>query len=280
MKPPPFEYVRPTTVGEAIAQLSQGGDDAKVLAGGQSLIPLLNFRLASPALLVDLNGVSELGHLDVDAGALRIGAMTRTRELEMSQSIANANPLVAHAARWIGHVQIRNRGTVGGSLAHADPAAELPALSVLLDARLTIKGPKGERTAAADGFFRGLMSTSLEPDEVLTEITIPALPKGSRWGFHEFAQRHGDFAVAGGACVLAPGHAQVVVFGVTETPVRCSTAEQVLAQDGASKPDTVMKAVRQDLDRTDGSAHRAYQRKVAEVMISRALKDAAEKGRS
>jgi CO/xanthine dehydrogenase FAD-binding subunit len=275
MKPPPFEYVRPTTAAEAVAQLVAGGEDAKLLAGGQSLIPLLNFRLANPRVLVDLNGVEELAYLDASAAGLRIGAMTRIRDLELSRELAQHNPLISHAVHWIGHVQIRNRGTVGGSLAHADPAAELPALSVLLGAEMHVIGPKQRRTVSADGFFHGLMSTALSGDELLTEIRIPALERGSRWGFEEFAQRHGDFAVAGAACVLAGRDSRLVVFGLTSAPVRCTEAEAQLAHGfEPGKLDHVMKALRSDLDRLDGSAEREYQRRVAEVMAARALENA------
>ncbi|HKC20234.1 MAG TPA: xanthine dehydrogenase family protein subunit M [Candidatus Dormibacteraeota bacterium] len=279
MKPPPFEYVRPSTLGEAVEQLASAGDDAKLLAGGQSLVPLLNFRLAAPNLLVDLNGVAELSFVEAGSDQLRIGAMTRTRTLEVSPEVAKANPLLASAAGWIGHVQIRNRGTVGGSLAHADPSAELPALCVLLDARIVVTGPKGNRTVGADKFFKGLMSTALEHDEVLTEVTIPNLPGQARWGFREFAQRHGDFAVAGAACVVQQDAARLVVFGVADAPLRCTSAERELARDGGGKTETVVEALRDDLARVDGSPQRAYQRRVAEAMVAGAVQDARGRGR-
>ncbi len=274
MKPPPFAYVRPSTLDEAVEQLASSGDEAKLLAGGQSLVPLLNFRLASPSVLVDLNGVKELNFVEAGKGGLRIGAMTRTRTLEVSPYIATANPLVATAAGWIGHVQIRNRGTVGGSLAHADPSAELPALCVLLDAQLAVTGSKGERNVGADQFFRGFMSTALEHDEVLTEVTIPSLSAKALWGFREFAQRHGDFAVAGAACVLEPQAARVVVFGVAEAPFRCQAAEGELARSGEAKTEKVIEALRDDLAKADPSPERAYQRRVAEAMVAAAVQDA------
>ncbi len=279
MKPPPFEYVRPSTLAEAVAQLASSGDDAKLLAGGQSLIPLLNFRLAAPSVLVDLNGVKELSFLEAGKGSLRIGAMTRTRTIETAPEVAKANSLLAAAAGWIGHVQIRNRGTVGGSLAHADPSAELPALCVLLDAQITLTGQKGSRTVGAESFFRGFMSTALEHDEVLTDVTIPSLPAGAGWGFREFAQRRGDFAVAGAACVLEQQTARLVVFGVADAPFRCTSAERELVRDGAAKDEVIVEALREDLARADGNPERAYQRRVAEAMVTAAINDARERAR-
>ncbi len=281
MKPPPFEYSRPSTIAEAVGLIAQAGDDGKLLAGGQSLIPLLNFRLAAPRLLVDLNRVTELTYARRDKGSLRFGAMTRTRELETARTVADANPLLAYAARWIGHVQIRNRGTVGGSVAHADPAAELPALCVLLGAELKVRGPRGERTFSTEGFFRGLMSTGLAADEVLVEVAIPALAEGTRWGFREFAQRRGDFAVAGAACTVNPKEARVVVFGVTDAPVRCADAERELAGKlDAAAVDAAVASARDQLAQTDDGGRRTYQRQVAEAMLRRALEDAAGRGRS
>jgi len=281
MKPPSFEYSRPATIADAVSMIAQGGDDAKVLAGGQSLIPLLNFRLAAPRLLVDLNRVTELVYTRRDNGMLRFGAMTRTREVETSRTVADANPLLAHAARWIGHVQIRNRGTVGGSVAHADPAAELPALSVLLGAELKVVSPRGERTLPAEGFFHGLMTTGLAVDELLVEVAIPALPDRARWGFREFAQRHGDFAVAGAACVLSGENARVVIFGVSDAPVRCLTAERELTGKlDAAAVDAAVGRAREQLANTDDGGRRTYEREVAEAMLRRALEDAAGRGES
>jgi CO/xanthine dehydrogenase FAD-binding subunit len=281
MKPPPFEYSRPSTVAEAVQLIAQAGDDGKLLAGGQSLIPLLNFRLAAPKLLVDLNRVEELNYTRIDRGTLRFGSMTRTRELETSEEVAKGNPLLAHAARWIGHVQIRNRGTVGGSVAHADPAAELPALCVLLGAELKVRSPRGERTIPADGFFHGLMSTSLAADDVLVEIAIPALPAGTKWGFREFAQRHGDFAVAGAACTVGGGKSSIVVFGVTDAPIRCAEAEQELAGKlDAPAVDAAVASAHDQLAKSDDGGRRAYQRRVAEAMLKRAFEDAAGRGTS
>ena len=279
MKPPPFEYVRPSTLAEAVDRLASSGDDAKLLAGGQSLIPLLNFRLAAPSVLIDLNGVNELSFVEVGKDRLRVGSMTRTRKLETAPEVERANPLLASAAAWIGHVQIRNRGTVGGSLAHADPSAELPALCVLLDAQVAIRGPKGARAVRAGEFFRGFMSTALGQDEVLTDVTIPGLASNARWGFREFAQRHGDFAVAGAACVIEPNAARLVVFGVADAPFRCKAAEEELARDGGAETDKVIKALQDDLGHADGGAERVYRRRVAEVMVAGAVQDARQRGK-
>src|SRR5581483_3626621 len=187
MKPPPFEYDAPTTLGEALDLLAEYGDDAKVLAGGQSLVPLLNFRLARPDRLVDLNGVAELAGLREESGELVIGSMTRTAELERSPAVAARFPLLREAVRFVGHFQIRNRGTVGGSVAHADPAAELPAVLLALGARFLAASKAGVRAVAADDFFHGHFTTALRADEVLTEIRVPA-PTGSGYGFEELAR--------------------------------------------------------------------------------------------
>src|SRR3954453_6281686 len=173
MKPPDFAYTRPTTIADAVSALAASGGEGKVLAGGQSLVPLLNFRLASPAMLVDLNRIAELSHITIEAHVLRVGAMTRMRALETDSTVAQRFPLLAAAAHWVGHVQIRNRGTVGGSLAHADPAAEVPAVALLVGAELVATGPNGERSITADDFFQGFLFTALAEDEILTEVRFP-----------------------------------------------------------------------------------------------------------
>ncbi|MEE8486752.1 MAG: xanthine dehydrogenase family protein subunit M, partial [Gemmatimonadota bacterium] len=205
MKPAPFEYVRPSSVAEAIDALSHGGYGAKLLAGGQSLIPAMNFRLAQPELLVDLGSLDELRGIQIrEDGGLMIGAMTTHREVERSELVARHTPLLAEVMPWIAHAQIRNRGTLGGSLAHADPAAELPSIMQVLSAVLHVQGPDGERTIPVDEFYLGLFTTALEPDELLTAIEIPPLAAGSRCAFEEVARRHGDFALVGVAVVVEP----------------------------------------------------------------------------
>jgi carbon-monoxide dehydrogenase medium subunit len=226
VKPPPFEYHAPRSLDEALALLAEHGDEAKALAGGQSLVPLLNFRIARPARLVDLNGVEELAGLD----GLRIGAMTRARELERSEV---ATPLLREAVRHSGHAAIRNRGTVGGSCAHADPASELPCALTALDARFHVRSARGSRALGADEFFVSAFATALEPDELLTEIEVPAVAAGTGWAFVEHARVHGDFALAGAAVLVAPGRAAVALLGAGDRPVRATAAEEALA-DGAT----------------------------------------------
>jgi len=235
MKPARFRYARAASLAEAAALLAAGHGETKLLAGGQSLVPMLNMRLVRPAVLVDLNGLAELqGIAPTPDGGLRIGALTRHAELATSPIVGERAPLLAEAARHVGHAAIRNRGTLGGSVAHADPAAELPAALVALEARIGMIGARGTRVVPASEFFRGLLSTALEPDEILTEIRVPAQASG--WGFVEVARRPGDFALAGVAAVVRAGpgppfrceHARVVGFGVGDRPLRLTGAERLL----------------------------------------------------
>src|SRR5215469_11567787 len=204
MKPPAFEYARPETLDEAIALIAEHGDAAKLLAGGQSLMPMLNLRLAEPRLLIDVNRIPELAGVGRDNGSIRIGAMTRHRELEASCEAADAEPLIARAAREIGHLAIRSRGTIGGSIAHADPAAEWPLLAVALNAQIELRSSSGPRTVAARDFFVGPFTTSARPDEILTAVIFPAAPAGSGFGFQELCRRPGDFAIVAAACGSMP----------------------------------------------------------------------------
>ena len=200
MKPAPFRLHRPTTVAEATAVFAEYGDDAKVLAGGQSLVPLLALRLTRFEHLVDLNGVAALRGIEREDGALRVGAMVRQAEAERSDDVATSAPLLHRALPHIGHFQIRNRGTVGGSTAHADPASELPAVASALDAEMEVTGPTGTRTVAARDFFQSMWTTALEPDEILTAIRYPVWESRCGFAVEEFARRSGDFAIAGVAC--------------------------------------------------------------------------------
>ena len=195
MKPPAFEYYCPDTIDEALALLARHGGDAKPLAGGQSLIPAMNFRLAAPAVLVDLNTVPDLGYIAEDGSALRIGGMARHRAIERSVAVAREAPLLAQAIRFVAHPAIRTRGTMGGSLAHADPAAELPAVMLALDAQLTVRGAGGARTIPASSFFTGLFSTTLRPGELLTEVVVPARRERTAYAFDEISRRHGDLSL-------------------------------------------------------------------------------------
>ena len=196
MKAPPFDYACPTTLAEAVALLA-AHPDAKALAGGQSLMPVLNFRLAAPSLLVDLRKVPDLDRIAIGADGVRLGATVRWRDIERDPRLGAAHPLLKEAVAHVAHYQIRNRGTVGGSLAHADPAAELPGIAVACDAEITAIGPKGRRTLKAADFFTGPLSTVLASDELITELRLPPWPAARRWGFMEFARRRGDFAMAG-----------------------------------------------------------------------------------
>jgi carbon-monoxide dehydrogenase medium subunit len=289
LKPPAFDYVRPSTVDEAVALLADSEQDAKVLAGGQSLIPLLNFRLAFPTRLVDVKGIHGLDYIRVDGDHLRIGATTLTRSVELSPEVARVLPILTEACHWVGHVQIRNRGTVGGSIAHADPSAEIPALSVLLDAELKVRSNSATRIAASNGFFQGFLSTGLEKGELLEEIAFPIPNRQARWGFREFAVRRGDFALAGAACVLSSGNdgtiedARAVVFGATDFPVRVAATENDLR--GKRLTGDVIEAAARSAGvalqaETNGDADRAYRVEVAEVMLRRALDDAMSEGKS
>jgi carbon-monoxide dehydrogenase medium subunit len=285
MKPPDFEYARPTSAREAAILLREARGEGKILAGGQSLVPLLNFRLARPGLLVDLNAVAELAFVRAADGVLRVGAMTRMRVLELDPLVRQAHPLLADAARWVGHVQIRNRGTVGGSVAHADPAAEIPAACVLLDAELVALGPDGERTIPAGEFFDGFLTTTLSEDEVLTEMRFPLPRDGERFGFREFAHRRGDFALAGAAVSLVTNpdgeiqDARIAVFGTADRPVRAAAAEGALrsrrpSDSFAEAALLAADAIAADDPRPDAT----YRRTLTETLVRRALLDAAGSG--
>lgn len=281
MKPAPFEYVRPSSVAEAIDALSEGGYGAKLLAGGQSLIPAMNFRLAQPELLVDLGSLDELRGIQVrQDGGLMIGAMTTHREVERSELVARHTPLLAEVMPWIAHAQIRNRGTLGGSLAHADPAAELPSVIQVLRAVLHVQGPDGERTIPVDEFYVGLFTTDLEPDELLTAIEIPPVAAGSRCAFEEVARRHGDFALVGVAVIIEPGEdgaiasARISLLSVGEGPVLAERAMEGLV--GRTLSDEAIRAAAreaaEDLDPPDDiHASPKFRRHLAEVLTTRAL---------
>lgn len=240
-KPSPFEYAAPESLEEAISTLAEHADDAKLIAGGQSLIPLLAFRLSSPGFLVDLNRVSELEYLRDEGARLEIGAMARHRSVESLPALAGRCPMLAEALALIGHVAIRNRGTVGGSLAHADPTAEWGALLLALDGEVEATGPRGVRTISSDEFFITHFTTSLQADEILTKISLP-LPNGPRVGsaFLELSRRHGDFAVAGAAAVLelaedgTVARVRAVLIGARDTPIRIHATEDALLNERPS----------------------------------------------
>ena len=287
MKPPTFEYVAVASTEEAIAQLAAQGDDARILAGGQSLMPILNMRLATPGRLVDLNRVQTLSYIVERSGGVAIGAMTRQRTAERSALITTAVPLLAEALPWVGHSAIRNRGTIGGSLAHADPAAELPAVAVCLGARFTVRGPAGERTLAAGDFFRGYLTTALAPTEMLTEVWFPSALPGSGAAWIEFARRHGDYALVGVAAVVTLEDptvrgASLAVIGVDGVPVRVADAERLLigaplsAESMAAAAESVRRAIE---PHDDIHATAAYRRHLAGILTVRALTRAGERAR-
>lgn len=292
MKPAPFKYYVPTTVEEALSHLSEHGGDAKVLAGGQSLVPIMNFRLAQPSVIIDLNRVKELFYIRPEnSSSLRIGAMTRQREVERSSLVSERAPLVSETIPYIAHPQIRNRGTVGGSIAHADPAAELPAVMVALDARFLARSQDNERWIPAREFFVDLFTTALEPEELLVEIAVPALPPRSGWAFREIARRHGDYALVGVAAIVRLSknsdqceQARIVFLSVGDGPVEAHEAEKLL-QGQAVTEDTIRAAAEtaatKDIDPgSDLHASAAYRRHLARVLTNQALTQAFERARS
>lgn len=287
MKPAPFEYYDPPNLSEALALLSKLGDSARPLAGGQSLVPMMNFRLVRPSHLVDLNRVSGLSYLTVESGELRIGAMTRQRELERSAAVATGWPLLCEAASYIGHVQIRNRGTVGGSLAHAYPSAELPVAMTALEAVFVIQSQAGERSVRAEEFFVTHMTTVLKPDELLTEIRVPPLPPATGWAFQEISRRFGDFALMGVAGLIIldrKGAIEQACLACTgPTPVRARKAEAMLV--GEQPREAVFREAAtlaaQDLEPdTDIHASAEYRREIGKVLARRVLEQATERAAS
>ena len=262
MKPAAFDYRAPRTLEEAL-QLVDANREAKVLAGGQSLVPVLNFRLAAPPLLVDLNRIGSLaGIAQLADGGIEIGAMTRTRDIERSEAVQRANPLLHAAIPYIAHAQIRNRGTIGGSLSHADPAAELPAVCVACDAEFTVARKGARRTIRAREFFRGLFTTALEANDILVSIRFPAWPPKRRHGFVEVSRRHGDFAIVGIALVMEEGRADIAVFGAEDAP---------RLYRGVVDEETPKRVASACTPRGDHHASAEYRAELIEVLARRAL---------
>jgi CO/xanthine dehydrogenase FAD-binding subunit len=284
MKPPSFDYCDPTTIAETVSVLQQYGDDAKLLAGGQSLMPLLNFRLARPEAVVDINGVKELDYLRKEDGWLAIGALVRQRTAELSSLVTDSCPMLAEALPFIGHFQIRNRGTIVGSLAHADPAAELGAVAVALGAELKIKGPSDYRTVPAEQFFVSYLMTAVAPDELLVEARFPTARPRTGYAFAEFARRHGDFALVGVAAVVEQDQAgrcsdvRLVFTGVGPVPLLFTDEKGQLrgerltleAMNGFAGHVTAGLEPESDLH-----ASAEYRRELAAVLAVRALSVAA-----
>lgn len=283
MKPARFRYVRAETLDAALAAKAEHGDDARFLAGGQSLVPAMNFRLAQPAVLVDLNAVPDLGGIASGGAGVRIAAMTRNRAVERSDVLARSHPVVTEAMGWVAHPQIRNRGTLGGNLAHADPASEMPAVMLALDATLFAVSKRGERRIAARDFFRDVFTTDLAADELLAAIELPALAPRTGTAFLEIAPRHGDYATAGVVAVVTLGpdgrctDARLAFCNAGETPMLAAKAGEAL------RGEAITEAVARDVARTiqaeiapRGNVHAsaAYQRHLAGVLARRALMEA------
>lgn len=284
MKPAPFDYHAPRSLAEATALLASL-DNAKVLAGGQSLVPMMNFRYVIVDHLIDLGRIADLSGIAIDGTRARIGAMTRQRELEFSPEVAAALPLMSEALRHVGHRQTRNRGTLGGSLSHADPAAELPLVCAACDAEVEVASAAGTRKVPFRDFVTGFMTTALAPDEVLTAVEIPLWRPGHGYGFQEFARRHGDFAVVAVAALIDLGsdgrvrRAAIAVGGATEVPIRPAAAEQALV--GRPLESAAIReageAAQEIAAMSDIHAGAEYRRHLAGVLTRRALADAARR---
>jgi aerobic carbon-monoxide dehydrogenase medium subunit len=279
MKPPKFDYHAPKSVDEALALLERYDGDAKILAGGQSLMPLLNFRLSRPAALVDLNRIASLAYIKEADGQVRMGAMTRQRTIEFSPVVKERLPLLREATRWVGHLPIRTRGTIGGSIAHADPSAEYPAVLTALEGEVVARSPRGERVVKAADLFQTYLTTNLEADEIVVEVRLPAMPAGAGYALEEFARRHGDFAIIGiAAMVVRDGQrckvARLATAGAGPVPVRLRAAEEILERDGLGEAAIEAAARRaSELVSPDSDIHASsdYRRHLTGVLTRRAL---------
>jgi CO/xanthine dehydrogenase FAD-binding subunit len=279
MKPPAFDYVVADSLDMAAAALAEVGDEAKIIAGGQSLVPMLNFRLLRPSVLVDINRITRLAFVEDAGETIRIGALTRHFQLETSPLVAQHLPVLSCAMTHVAHLAIRNRGTIGGSLSHADPAAELPMLALLLDATLHVVSAAATRSVAARDFFVEAMTVDLAADEIVTEITLPKLPQRTGWGFEEVARRHGDFALAAAAATLTVSdgtitQARIALTGVGPTALRASEAEALLVGEALATGLTarVIAAVRGAIEpETDLHASSDHRRHLAGVLAGRAV---------
>jgi len=285
LKPAPFRYIAVESAVEAVEVLSQYGYESKLLAGGQSLVPLLNFRLARPAVLIDISRIQDHREIQIEGESLVLGGLARQREMELSALIKEHCPLLSEAAPYIGHVAIRNRGTIGGSLAHADPAAELPALAVALEAEFVLQSQSGTRIVPASDFFISVLTTALQPGELLAQVRIPLSNTFSGYSFLEIARRHGDFALVGVACLLRPAadrpeqvdSARLVLMGVGDVPFRAGGAEAILSGQKASQQ-TFKEAAAAVLDEiepaSDLQASATYRRHLSGVLVYQALEKA------
>jgi carbon-monoxide dehydrogenase medium subunit len=283
MKPAPFTYHRPTRADEALNMLAEAGEDAHVLAGGQSLIPMMNFRLAQPSHLVDVNFVDELDYVRAENGWLAVGARVRQAALERSEEAGRAAPLVTEAVCYVGHPPVRHRGTIAGSIAHADPAAELPAVLLALGGDVLVRGLQGERRIPADELFQGPLMTAIRPGELVTEVRFPQAPAHSGHALVEVTRRHADFAVAGAVVQLRPadgaiGDARIALFGVAGTPVRATEAERLLRGASRERLREASDAAVAELEPSpDVHGGTAYRRRAAKACVQRALERALER---
>lgn len=286
MKPSAFEYVRATSVADAIDALARHEFEAKILAGGQSLVPLMNFRLAAPTVLVDTNGVDGLSYIKRTNGTLAFGAMTRQGAIEDSPIVAESCPLLLEATKLVGHRTVRNRGTIGGSIAHADPSAEYPAVLLALDGDVVVEGASGQRVIPASELFLTVCTTTIAPNELLTEVRLPVLPAGTGSAFLELNRRHGDWAIVGAVAVVtvdARGiceEARIALAGVDATPVRCHAAESVLQGEHLTEQ-VLAEAARQCAGAVhpgdDLHATGDYKRAMVRVFVERALRLARDR---
>jgi len=283
MKPSAFEYLSPGSVAEAIELLERYKDEAKIIAGGQSLVPMMNFRLARPEILIDINGIKELDYIREEGDELVIGALTRERDLELSPLVIERCPILAKAVSFIGHSPIRNRGTIGGSLVHADPSAEIPTTVCALNAEMKVVGPSGERILGPEEFFLSYLTTSLEPSDILVEVKIPVLPEKTGWSFMELSRRAGDFAIVAVAIILFMGEgglcseARISMGGVAPTPIRAEEAEELLA--GQAITDVLIDKSGQEAGEAtdtepDYHASAEYRMDMTRVFVQRGLKEA------
>jgi aerobic carbon-monoxide dehydrogenase medium subunit len=272
--PAAFDYQRAGSVDEAIGLLTDNGEDAKLIAGGHSLLPLMKLRLAAPSMLIDIGRIADLSYVQGEGGEVRIGALTRHHDAANSDLLREQVPLLAHVAGQIGDPQVRHRGTIGGSVAHGDPASDLPAVLLALRATLVARGPGGERTIAADDFFTGFLETALAPDEVLTEIRVPAVP-GTGWAFEKFNRRAQDWAIVGVAAVLTNGSGGpgVGLVNMGSQPLRAAGTEEAL-RSGSGAADAAARAAEGADPPSDLNASPEFRRHLAEVLTRRALETA------
>jgi carbon-monoxide dehydrogenase medium subunit len=272
--PAAFDYVRADSADQAISLLQQHGDDAKLLAGGHSLIPLMKYRLATPAVIVDIGRLADLNYVKEDGANLRIGALTRHRDIEVDPLLAKHAPLLANAASHVGDPQVRHRGTIGGSLSHGDPASDLPAVAIAMGATFVIKGASGTREVASDDFFQGFLETALAADEMLVEIKVPKM-NGAKWSFQKFNRRAMDWAIVGCAVVVDGNKAGVGLVNMDSRPIRASAVETAIA-GGANATDAASSADAGTEPPADLNASVEYRRHLAKVLVRRALEEAGK----